>query len=138
LSGSETFGAVHHLDITAGDLTRSTDFYDRVLPLMGFVRIEDAPEGPLWAGAQVEVGLQAARTSAAKHDRYAPGLHHLAFTAPTREAVDDLHRRLVELGVEIADAPAEYPHYARGYYAVFFTDPDGIKLEYVFTPEWPA
>lgn len=138
MSGRDAFGAVHHLDITAGNLARSTDFYERVLPLMGFVRIEDAPEGPLWAGERVEVGLQAARTSGAGHDRYAPGLHHLAFTAPTREAVDDLHRRLVELGVEIFDAPAEYPHYARGYYAVFFADPDGIKLEYVFTPEWPV
>ena len=28
--------------------------------------------------------------------------------------------------------------YAPGYYAVFFADPDGIKLEYVFTPAWPA
>lgn len=131
-------GAVHHLDITARDLTRSSDFYDRVLPLMGFTRIEDAPEGPLWAGGHVEIGLQAARTSGSRHDRHSPGLHHLAFTAPTRESVDDLHRQLVELGVTIVDSPAAYPHYSPGYYAVFFEDPDGIKLEYVFTPVWPA
>lgn len=138
LGTMSAFGAVHHLDITAADLERSSDFYDRVLPLMGFTRLEDVPEGPLWAGAQVEVGLQAARTPYAGHDRYAPGLHHLAFTAPTRESVDDLHRQLVELDIAILDAPAEYPHYCRGYYALFFADPDGIKLEYVFTPEWPA
>ena len=37
---------------------------------------------------------------------------------------------------EVLDAPAEYPHYngGRGYYAVFFADADGLKLEYVFTP----
>ena len=102
---------------------------------MGFTRIEDAHEGPLWAGAQLEVGLQAARTAGAGPDRHAPGLHHLAFTAPAREAVDALHRRLVQLDVPIFDAPAEYPEYCPGYYAVFFADPDGIKLEYVFTPE---
>jgi len=132
------FGAVHHLDITTQNLARSSDFYDHVLPLMGFVRIDDVPEGPLWAGAHVEVGLQAARTDDVPHDRRSPGLHHLAFTAPTRESVDDLHHQLVEHGVEILDAPAEYPQYCPGYYAVFFADPDGIKLEYVHTPEWPA
>ena len=42
------------------------------------------------------------------------------------------------MGGAIFDAPAEYPEYCRRYYAVFFADPDGIKLEYVYTPEWPA
>ena len=131
-------GAIHHIDITVRDLGRSTDFYDRVLPLMGFTRIEDAPEGPIWAGAHVEVGLQAAHSGSERHDRYAPGLHHLAFTAPTRESVDDLHRRLLAAECAILDPPAEYPEYCPGYYAVFFADPDGIKLEYVYTPEWPV
>jgi catechol 2,3-dioxygenase-like lactoylglutathione lyase family enzyme len=133
-----TTGAIHHIDITVQDLQRSSDFYDRVLPLMGFTRIDDVPEGPLWAGAHVEVGLQAARNSGGQHDRYSPGLHHLAFTAPTRESVDDMHQQLLEMGSAILDAPAEYPEYCRGYYAVFFADPDCIKLEYVYTPEWPA
>jgi catechol 2,3-dioxygenase-like lactoylglutathione lyase family enzyme len=131
-------GAIHHLDITVRDLARSTAFYERLLPRMGFRRIADSPEGPLWAGAQVELGLQAARSGSARHDRKSPGLHHLAFTAPAREAVDALHRELVELGVPVLDPPAEYPHYAAGYYAVFFADPDGIKLEYVYTPAWPV
>ena len=57
----------------------------------------------------------------------------VAFRAPSRAAVDELHARLVGLGVTILDAPAEYP-YTPGYYAVFFADPDGMKLEYVFSP----
>ena len=134
--GADAEGAIHHIDITVGELARSTAFYDRVLPLLGFRRSTDAPEGPCWAGARLEVGLQPARSSAA-HDRYASGLHHLAFTAPSRAAVDALHERLVRLGIAVLDPPAEYPHYGAGYYAVFFADPDGIKLEYVFTPHWP-
>jgi glyoxylase I family protein len=31
----------------------------------------------------------------------------------------------------VLDAPREYPEYVPGYYAVFFADPDGIKLELV-------
>jgi len=118
-------------------MAHSTAFYDSVLPLMGFQRFPDAPEGPLWAGESVEFGLQSAR-SATPHDRYAAGLHHLAFTAPSRAAVDTLHVQLGELGVSILHAPAEYPEYTPGYYAVFFADPDGIKREYAYPPEWPA
>ena len=132
-------GAIHHIDITVAAPDRSLDFYDCVLPLMGFRRIDDVPEGPIWAGEQVEVGLQAARTDPSfTHDRFAPGLHHLAFTAPTREAVDSFYLKLTEFGLVVLDPPADYPEYAPGYYAVFFADPDGIKLEYVFTPEWPT
>jgi catechol 2,3-dioxygenase-like lactoylglutathione lyase family enzyme len=134
---AEASGAVHHVDVTARDVARSTAFYDGVLPLLGFRRGASAPEGPTWAGAGLEVGLQPAR-SAGDHDRYAPGLHHLAFSAPSRAAVDSVHERLAALGARVLDAPADYPQYAPGYYAVFFADPDGIKLEYVFTPRWPS
>jgi len=40
----------------------------------------------------------------------------------------------LKLGVEILDVPATYEQYSPGYFAVFFSDPDGIKLEYVYTP----
>jgi catechol 2,3-dioxygenase-like lactoylglutathione lyase family enzyme len=126
-------GGIHHVDLTVSDLGRSTAFYDRVLPLLGFRRSSDVPEGPIWAGARVEIGLVAARR-ATPHDRYAPGLHHLAFEAPSPAAVDEAHRGLSALGVTLLDAPAAYPQYGPGYYAVFFADPDGLKLEYVFTP----
>ena len=133
-------GRLHHIDLTVSDLPRSLAYYVRVLPLMGFERIADCDEGPLWAGQSMELGLQAARhaTRGARHDRHAPGLHHLAFGAPSRADVDRVHGELVTLGVEILDAPAFYEHYAPGYYAVFFADPDGMKLEYVHTPQWPG
>lgn len=126
-------GRVHHLDLTVGDLVVAAAFYDAVLPLMGFKRQPDVPEGPIWSGDSMEIGLQAARHSR-PHDRYAPGLHHLAFEAPGRQDVDRVYEQLVALGVRVLDAPAEYPSYGAGYYAVFFADPDGIKLEYAFTP----
>jgi diadenosine tetraphosphate (Ap4A) HIT family hydrolase/catechol 2,3-dioxygenase-like lactoylglutathione lyase family enzyme len=126
-------GRVHHLDLTASNLVVATAFYDAVLPLLGFRRQADAPEGPIWSGDAVEIGLQAARRPRA-HDRYAPGLHHLAFAAPRRQDVDRVYQQLVTLGVRVLDAPADYPAYGAGYYAVFFADPDDIKLEYAFTP----
>jgi catechol 2,3-dioxygenase-like lactoylglutathione lyase family enzyme len=133
-------GWLHHIDVSVSDAARSTAFYERVLPLLGFERIADCPDGPLWAGASMELGLQQARPDhrARRHDRYAPGLHHIAFGAPSCADVDRVHAELVRLGVVILDAPQLHERYAPGYYAVFFADPDGIKLEYVFTPRWPT
>ncbi len=69
--------------------------------------------------------------SAAGASTIAVGLHHFAWNAGSREDVDRLHDRLLAAGVTILDAPAAYPQYGAGYYAVFFADPDGLKLEYV-------
>ena len=69
-----------------------------------------------------------------EHDRYTVGLHHFAWNADSRQDVDRLHDRLKQSGATILDAPAEYPQYGAGYYAVFFADPDGLKLEFV---HWP-
>ena len=130
-------GRLHHIDITVTNLEVSTVFYDLCLSAMGFYRIGDVEEGPLWAGDGLEIGLQAA-TVDGRHNRYSPGLHHLAFWAGSREAVDKFYSKLLSRSVEILDAPALYEKYTAGYYAIFFADPDGIKLEYVYTPKWPV
>ena len=64
-------------------------------------------------------------SAARKHDRYSPGLHHLALRAKSRDDVDALYGKLT--GVRrrrFSIAPADYPEYGKGYYAVFFADPD--------------
>ncbi|MFL6574984.1 MAG: VOC family protein [Povalibacter sp.] len=130
---ASSHGRIHHIDLSASDLSASMAFYDRWLPRMGFQRVADCADGPLWRGDQLEIGLQQSRTHTS-HDRYAPGLHHLAFRATSRDSVTELYRALQNANARILDAPAEYPNYAPGYFAFFFADPDGIKLEYVFTP----
>jgi catechol 2,3-dioxygenase-like lactoylglutathione lyase family enzyme len=62
------------------------------------------------------------------------GLCEVAFRADSREQVDALARDVAAWGGRILDAPREYPQYVPGYYAVFFADPDGIKLELVHIP----
>jgi len=48
--------------------------------------------------------------------------------------VTKLHTALQMSNEVILDAPAQYPDYAQDYFALFFADPDGIKLEYVYSP----
>ena len=131
-------GQMHHLDLTVHDLERSTPFYERVLGFLGYRR---GKSGDGWIdfdlalpdGADCSIAIRQAQRQRA-HDRYTAGLHHFAWAAASRADVDRLHAFLQRHGATILDAPADYPQYREGYYAVFFADPDGLKLEYVYTP----
>lgn len=134
-------GAVHHIDLTVRDPQASRGFYDAVLGFMGYRLAAEHARGFDWDREAPGQGfcsigvMRAEGTGAARpHDRYSPGLHHLAWTADSREDVDALHALLVEIGAVVLDPPADYPQYGEGYYAVFFADPDGLKLEFVFKP----
>lgn len=121
-----------HLDLSVGDFSRSVAFYDAVLTELGFERVSN--DGTVvWRSPDIEIGVRAAETANASdgYDRYRVGLHHLAFRAESRAAVDRFHEFLEQSGYLILDAPADYPAYGDGYYAVFFADPDGMKLEVV-------
>jgi catechol 2,3-dioxygenase-like lactoylglutathione lyase family enzyme len=132
-------GAPSHVDLTVTDLARSVAFYDRVLGQLGFRRLDALGAGaPCWGvvdadGGCFNLALQIAEPGRPAHDRRAPGLHHLAFHADDRADVDGFHAFLVDAGVTVLDPPAEYD-YTPGYYAVFFADPDGMKLEVVHEP----
>ncbi len=56
---------------------------------------------------------------------------HVAFQAPSREAVEAVHEAAVARGVEVMHAPREWPEYHPGYYAVFLRDLDGHNVEAV-------
>lgn len=130
-------GFINHLDLTVADLARSTQFYDAILTHLGYVRsTEYGGEVPNWTlrlgAVSLSLGLHKARVATA-HNRYAAGFHHLAFHACSREDVESIHALAKSLGAPILDAPAEYD-YTPGYFAVFFADPDGLKLEVVYEP----
>ena len=72
--------------------------------------------------------LRPARAGRAAHDPYAPGLHHFCFRVEDERAVDAAAAALRRSGVD-ATEPARYPQYAPDYYATFFADPDGVRLE---------
>lgn len=61
-------------------------------------------------------------------------MHHLAFYASSRSMVDAVYDQLTKINATIVDPPVDCGEYSEGYYAVFFADPDGIRLEVSFTP----
>jgi glyoxylase I family protein len=130
--------AVHHVDLVVSSIERSLPFYREPLGPLGWHRLGEV-EGErgetIWyvGGPSCSLGLREAQSESGPVDRYAVGLHHLAFEAPSRAAVDARAQWLHDTGAELESEPQEYT-YMPGYYAVFFYDPDGLKLEIVNLP----
>ncbi len=124
--------AVDHIYVAVRDLARSEAFYDGVMRLLGFKKGTSPIAGDRhvhYFNPATQYTIRPAK-SAAAHDPYRPGLHHLCFRVETPAEVDDAAAALAALGID-ATPPALYPEYADDYYATFFTDPDGIRLEVV-------
>lgn len=137
-----------HVDLVVSSIARSLPFYQGLLGPLGWSGPREMPgeqgetiyyllvDGPGVAA----LGLREKRSEAhdVPYDRYAVGLHHLCIDVASRRVVDERARWLRDQGARIESGPAEYA-YTPGYYAVFFYDPDGIKLELLHRPtywEW--
>ena len=134
--------AIDHLDLVVTSLERSLAFYRGLLEPLGYVRLSEIEgergERVVYLGRIGEMGSVSLREAqsgahAVPYDRYAIGLHHLAFSASSRSVVDERAQWLRDAGAQIESGPQEYG-YTPGYYAVFLYDPDGIKLEIVHRP----
>jgi glyoxylase I family protein len=128
-----------HVDLVCRDLERSLAFYAAVLGPLGlepptlfpgergeqihYLRFPAAGSGSL--GLRQASGPEAAQ----RFELYAPGLHHLALAVETRDDVDSAHAAAVSAGAHVLHAPRLFPEYHRDYYATFFLDPDGFRIE---------
>jgi glyoxylase I family protein len=133
---------IDHLDLVVTDEERSLTFYRGLLRPLGYMRegVITGERGErvtylnrVAGGGSVSIRKRQSDAHPLPYDRYAVGIHHIAFSAPSRAAVDERARWLAGHGATIESGPGEY-EYSPGYYAVFFLDPDGIKLELVHQP----
>ncbi|WP_349568805.1 VOC family protein [Azotobacter salinestris] len=122
---------IDHIYITVSDLRRSEAFYDRV-----FVGILGFRKNELTLGSDPHIQyfnrhfgyvLRPARASSG-HDSYAPGLHHFCLRVDSVSEVVEIAESLRRLGIAASEA-ALHAEYAPDYWATFFSDPDGIRLE---------
>lgn len=115
-----------HLSIQCADLTASSAFYDAVLATIGGTRVMDfghvigygvPPKPDFWVGPQ-QTG-----------DGFRES--HIAFTAPSRQAVRAFFDAARAAGAEVLHEPRVWPEYHANYYGVFVRDPDGNNVEAV-------
>jgi catechol 2,3-dioxygenase-like lactoylglutathione lyase family enzyme len=126
------FLGIDHIYLSVSDFSRSEEFYDHALRALGFHR-GDSPIGGEphrhYYCRQFQLSIRPARRELV-HDPYAPGLHHVCMRVSDKAAVDAAAEALKAAGVAI-EGPKPWPEYAPDYYALFFSDPDGIRLEIV-------
>jgi catechol 2,3-dioxygenase-like lactoylglutathione lyase family enzyme len=132
---------LHHLELVVSSLERSLPLYRELLEPLGYTELYEVvgERGEqVWdfdgEGVGASLSLREAQSATTTpYDRYSVGLHHLAFEAESREVVDERLAWARAQGLEIENEPQEWP-YVPGYYAGFFHDPDGMKLEVVYVP----
>jgi len=122
--------------VNVKDFARSQKFYAWLMPQLGYATSWPYDASCGWVSPSGSFWIKAADARFAHDDFHKDrvGLCEIAFAASSRAEVDALGRALVERGVPIITPPRDYPEYVPGYYAVFFSDPDGLKLELVHIP----
>ncbi|HYD66580.1 VOC family protein [Azospirillum sp.] len=118
---------IDHISLPVSDIARARAFYDAVLATVGYKRMMDfghtagygEDHAHFWIGAPEDGGA------------CAPAGVHVAFRAPTREAVDAFHAAALAAGGADNGAPGLRPRYHPFYYAGFVIDPDGNRIEAV-------
>jgi catechol 2,3-dioxygenase-like lactoylglutathione lyase family enzyme len=120
---------IDHLVLSVGDFARSRAFYDKLLRFLGFKLKYDHADMAGWSNGKTLfwIAQADARGRKRKYRKGDIGFHHYAFELSSRRDVDELGAFLAKNDVNVVDPPGEY--YDRSYYAVYFTDPDGMKLE---------
>ncbi len=124
-----------HLQIKVADLRDSRRFY---VPLLAALKYEVVLE---IEGVVVGIGIDTHNMfeiRQAGSDAPLTTSVHVAFSAPSKTAVDQFYAKALQMGAKDNGPPGFRPEYEDGYYAAFVIDPNGHNLEAVWTSEEPS
>ncbi|MDG7009098.1 MAG: VOC family protein [Nitrososphaerota archaeon] len=131
-------GQVYHIEINVSNFEISSKFYEALLAWLGYREIASHKTWAGWGNGSCSVWVTRSFGEHVRHGyhRRRVGLNHIAFHADSRKMVDEFHDKFLRpKGSSVLyGGPRERPEYSKGYYPVYFEDPDRIKLELVYTP----
>lgn len=133
LLSEDVSGLIHHIEIYVSDLSRSSDFWGWFLGELGYKTFQKWDEGISWKLGQTYLVFVQAKEKFmdVSYHRRRVGLNHLAFHAKSRQHVDELTECLRSRGISILYLD-KHPHAGgKDVYALYFEDPDRIKVELV-------
>ncbi|GAA3238366.1 VOC family protein [Actinocorallia longicatena] len=123
-----------HLGVNVSDLDGAREYYAALMPLVGYEPFVEGPDQFSYRPAGGKHGTYLFFYPAlerGEYSRHEPGLQHLAFMVKSRADVHRVHAWAVARGDDVVHQPREFAEYHEGYFAVFWTGPDGFMLEAV-------
>ncbi len=123
-----------HVGVNVSDLGAAREYYDALVPLLGYERFFDDEDQFAYMPAGGKRGAFLffyASREPGTYSRGRTGLQHLAFMVPARSAVRAVHEWAVGAGSPVLHEPQEFPQYPPPYFATFWLDPFGLMLEAV-------
>ncbi|MFD1388267.1 VOC family protein [Oceanobacillus oncorhynchi subsp. oncorhynchi] len=126
-------GLIHHIEIYVSNLNKTIHFWDWFLSELGYTPFQKWEGGQSWKlGETYLVFVQAEeRFLDIPYHRCRVGLNHLAFHADSRKFVDDMTKKLQQRGATILYADQHPFAGGENHYAVYFEDPDRVKVELI-------
>jgi catechol 2,3-dioxygenase-like lactoylglutathione lyase family enzyme len=116
---------IDHVSVAVRDLAAATRFYDALLAVLGYRRL-DTREATVGYGKKYSDFWLNARAAAANSD----GMH-ICLRGRSTEIVDAFHAAALKAGGTSDGAPGLRPHHGNNYYAAFIRDLDGNRIEVV-------
>lgn len=117
-----------HIMIGARDAAGLALFYDEVLSPLGLVRVGNSQSSNIWHYPGQRWPLFAIRKPFNGLPATWGNGTQVSFSAPSREAVDQVWRAAIDAGGTDEGEPGLRPRYAEDYYGAYFRDPEGNKL----------
>jgi len=126
-------GRIHHIEIYVSNLKNSTDFWGWFLKELGYEVYQKWENGQSFKMEETYIVFVQTDEKFLEipYHRCRVGLNHLAFHASSKEQVDDITEKLREKGMKILYEKNHPFAGGEGHYAVYFEDPDRIKVELV-------
>ena len=115
-----------HIDLRVKNRAAAQEFYEQVLPAIGF-RVDKS--GEEWGLFEADGGRAVDFFGFTEEADHRPNGNRIAFWTESRAAVDKVAEVVRKAGGRNIEGPELCVDYSPGYYAVFFEDPDGNKLE---------
>ncbi len=119
---------LHHASLPVADLRQSSKLYDAALSTLGYRQV---CSGKGFVGYGIEDNKDKFSIKAVNTARSAGAGFHLAFSAPSTDAVNQFHAAAILNGATDDGAPGYREHYGPYYYAAFIVDLDGHRIEAV-------
>ncbi len=130
--------SLDHISVNVSDFKKSRDFYSKLFNFVGFKKLDEEKNYAGWGQSPCGFWIEEVedKYKADGYHRKRVGVNHVCFELETKDEVDELFRNFLtpnKIPV-LYGGPKEYPEYKKGYYSVYFEDPDRLKLEFKYMP----